>query len=129
MNVGKVINGVCLFREAKDLILFLIEAVKSCIPNAGDATLVGVQADGIAVRSVHSIFLLGVRLRVGHDLLDKWAVIVGFRVNNAPVDNAALGKTFADGNGVYIVVVVSFLFGVEVVGLDELCYAALYLCP
>ena len=74
-------------------------------------------------------FLRRDSLHIRHNLPDEGAVVVGFRVHNAPAHNAALSEGFPDGDGVNIVKVVLFLLGVEVIGLNELRNAPLHLCP
>ena len=58
LNIGKVFNSIVLFRKAKDLTAFLIETVKSSIPNTRNTSLVGMQTDGISVGSIGCHFLL-----------------------------------------------------------------------
>ena len=91
------------------MITFLIEAVKSRIPNACDTTLVWVQTNGIA----GGIFHCGKLLRICDDLLNERAVVVLFFVHNLAVHNATLCKSLTDCNRVNIIQTVIFLLGVE----------------
>ncbi len=68
-------------------------------------------------------------LHIRHDLPDEGAVAISFRIHNLPIYNTAFSKRFPDGDGVNIIKVVLLLFGVEVVGLNELCNAPLHLGP
>ena len=68
-------------------------------------------------------------LHIRHNLSDEGAVAISLRIHNAPAHNAALSEGFPDGDGVNIIKVVLLLFGVEVVGLNELCNAPLHLRP
>ena len=52
-DISEIINSVILLRKTKDLITFLIEAVESRIPNAGNTTLVWMQANRETVGSIH----------------------------------------------------------------------------
>ena len=129
LNVCKVLGGVILLGKAEDLITFLIEAVKSRIPNAGNTALIHVKTNGETVGSVHSGLLTADLLSIVHDLLNERVSVQSFGVNQFAVDNATLGKGLTNGNRVNIVKTVVFLLGIEPVLFDELCNTALYLCP
>ena len=61
--------------------------------------------------------------------MDKWVIVQFFRVCHLAVDDAPFLQGFPDGDGVDIVKMVLFFFGIEPIFLNELGDSALYLRP
>ena len=90
---------------------------------------VGLSVVGKGSFAGNQVFFCEHTLGIVHHLLNEWVCIQSVRINQLSVHNAAFGKSFADGNRVYIIQAVIFFRRIELICLDELGNSPLHLRP